>query len=62
MSIKDKPKKKVEPTFTREELIAAAESFGVMPEVMAGALFGIECATKAEAEKKIKEFLQKGVK
>lgn len=55
---KNKPK---EPTFSRAELIAAAESFGTRPEIMAGALYGVAEATKAEAETRLKKFLIKGV-
>lgn len=53
-----------EPVYSRDELIAAASSFGVKPEVVAGALrlAGKESMTKAEAERAIKRFLQRRVK
>ena len=49
--------------YSRSELIAAASSFGVKPEVMAGALklAGKDTMTKAEAEKAIKDFLKRKV-
>jgi len=51
--------------YSRSELIeAASSSFGVKPEVIAGALrlAGKESMTKAEAERAIKSFLQRRVK
>ncbi len=52
-----------EARYSRSELIAAASSFGVKPEVMAGALklAGKDTMTKAEAEKAIKDFLKRRV-
>lgn len=52
-----------EPVYSREELIAAASSFGVKPEVVAGALklAGKDTMTKAEAKKAIKAFLERKV-
>ncbi len=52
-----------ESVYSREELIAAAFSFGVKPEVMAGALrlAGKDSLTRAEAEKAIKAFLERKV-
>jgi len=52
-----------EPHYSRSELIAAASSFGVKPEVMAGALklAGKDTMTKAEAEKAVKDFLERKV-
>jgi len=52
-----------EARYSRSELIAAASSFGVKPEVMAGALklAGKDTMTKAEAEKAIKDFLERKV-
>ena len=52
-----------ESVYNRSELIAAASSFGVKPEVMAGALklTGKDTMTKAEAEKAIKDFLKRKV-
>lgn len=49
--------------YNRSELIAAASSFGVKPEVMAGALklAGKDVMTKAEAEKAVKNFLERKV-
>ena len=49
--------------YSRSELIAAASSFGVKPEVMAGALklAGKDTMTKAEAEKAVKDFLERKV-
>ena len=52
-----------EARYSRSELIAAASSFGVKPEVMVGALklTGKESMTKTEAEKAIKAFLERKV-
>ena len=52
-----------EPVYSRSELIAAASSFDVKPEVMAGALklAGKDTMTKAEAEKAVKDFLERKV-
>ena len=52
-----------EARYTRNELIAAASSFGVKPEVVAGALklAGKDTMTKTEAEKAIKDFLERKV-
>ncbi len=53
-----------EPLYNRSELIKAAPfSFGVKPEVVAGALkfTGKDSMTKAEAEKAIKNFLKRRV-
>ena len=49
--------------YSRSELIAAASSFGVKPEVVAGALklAGKDTMTKTEAEKAIKDFLKRKV-
>jgi len=49
--------------YSRSELIASASSFGVKPEVMAGALklAGKDTMTKAEAEKAVKDFLERKV-
>ena len=74
MSKKKEPDKKVtvpklelarrpEPQYSRGELIEAASSFGVKPEVVAGALkfAGKDSMTKTEAEKAIKVFLERKV-
>jgi len=52
-----------EACYNRSELITAASSFGVKPEVMAGALklAGKDTMTKAEAEKAIKLYLERKV-
>lgn|GEM_PF-1653318 len=52
-----------EPVYSRDELIAAASSFGVRSEVVAGALrlAGKDSMTRAEAEKAIKAFLERKV-
>lgn len=52
-----------ETVYSREELIDAASSFGVKPEVVAGALrlAGKDTMTKTEAEKAIKDFLKRKV-
>jgi len=52
-----------EARYGRSELIEAASSFGVKPEVVAGALklAGKESMTKAEAGKAIKAFLERKV-
>jgi len=53
----------VESKYSKEELLASASAFGVMPEVMAGALklAGKDIMTKAEAEKAVKDFLERKV-
>lgn len=52
-----------ESVYNRNELIAAASSFGVKPEVIAGALklAGKDKMTKSEAEKAIKLYLERKV-
>ena len=52
-----------EARYSRSELITAASSFGVKPEVVAGALklAGKESMTRAEAGKAIKAFLERKV-
>ena len=52
-----------ESVYNRNELIAAASSFGVKPEVMAGALklAGKDTMTKSETEKAIKLYLERKV-
>jgi len=49
--------------YSRSELIEAAYSFGVKPEVVAGALklAGKDKMTKSEAEKAIKLYLERKV-
>ena len=63
---KKKPDKTVETpesVYNRSELIDASFSFGVKPEVMAGALklAGKDMMTKSEAEKAIKLYLERKV-
>ena len=52
-----------EARYSRSELIEAAFSFGVKPEIVAGAakLVGKDKMTKAEAEKAIIAFLERKV-
>jgi len=52
-----------EARYSRSELIEAALSFGVKPEIVAGAakLVGKDKMTKAEAEKAIKLYLERKV-
>jgi len=52
-----------EARYGRNELIDAASSFDVKPEVVAGALklAGKDTMTKTEAEKAIKDFLKRKV-
>ncbi len=52
-----------ESLYSRNELIGAASSFGVKPEVMAGALklAGKNEMTKTEAERAVKRFLERKV-
>jgi hypothetical protein len=54
---------KTDPVYSRDELIAAASSFGVRPEVVAGALrlAGKDAMTRAEAQVAIAKFLQRRV-
>lgn len=55
--------KETEPKYSREELISAASSFGVKPEVVAGALHlaGKDAMTRKEAEAAIKKFRERKV-
>ena len=55
--------KQDESVYSRDELLAAAVSFGVKPEVVAGAmrLAGKNAMTRAEAEAAIKTFLERMV-
>ncbi len=55
--------KQPESLYSRNELIGAAVSFGVKPEVMAGALklTGKDEMTKEEAKKVIRKFLERKV-
>jgi len=57
------PREQKEPVYSRDELIAAAFSFGVKPEVVAGAmrLAGKDSMTRAEAERAIRKFLERKV-
>ena len=52
-----------EACYSRSELLAVASSFGVKPEVMAGALKIVakDYMTKAEAKEAIKKFLERKV-
>ena len=52
-----------ESLYSRNELIVAASSFGVKPEVMVGALrlAGKDEMTKAEAKSAVKRFLERKV-
>lgn len=71
MSKKEEPDRMIRTTtvqqpkarYSRGELIVSASSFGVKPEVMAGALklAGKDTMTKAEAEKAVKDFLERKV-
>jgi hypothetical protein len=47
---------------SKSDLIANAAAFGIKPEIMVGALYGVTEASKEEASKRIKAFLSKGVK
>ncbi len=59
----DAVRKQPDAVYSRSELIAAASSFGVKPEVVAGALKMVakDCMTKAEAKEAIKKFLERKV-
>ena len=59
----DKTVETPESVYNRSELIEAALSFGVKPEIVAGALklAGKDTMTKAEAEKAVKDFLERKV-
>jgi hypothetical protein len=47
--------------YEKAYLIANAAVFNTSPEIMAGALYGVDKATKAEAERRLKEFKTKKV-
>ena len=53
----------VESKYSKEELLNNASAFGVMPEVIAGALAltGKDEMTRQEAEEAIKRFLERKV-
>lgn len=56
-------KKVTEPVFSVDELRAHSNAlFGVQPEIVTGALFGLSEATKTEAQKRIDNFLKREVK
>ena len=59
----DKTVETPESVYSRSELIEAALSFGVKPEIVAGAtkLAGKDKMTKSEAEKAIKLYLERKV-
>lgn len=48
------------PKFTKAELLDAAEAFGVTREFLAGALYGVEEATREEAESLAEKYKTKG--
>jgi hypothetical protein len=51
------------PVFKKADLVENAPAvFGVSPEMMAGALYSVEEATKAEAQALLDKFKTKGVK
>jgi len=58
-----KKKESNEPVYSRDELIASAPSFGVKPEVVAGALrlAGKDAMTRCEAEEAVRKFLRRKV-
>lgn len=49
-------KKEKAPVFTKAELLDAYHVFGVSREFLAGALHGVEEATKEQAEKLVGDF------
>lgn len=57
------PKSAAESKYSRGELLQAAASFGVKPEIVAGALrlTGKDEMTKAEAQAAVKKFLERKV-
>lgn len=63
MSKKTKKVNVHETKYSRSEIIGAASSFGVMPEVMAGALrlANKDELTRSEAEEAIKAFKERKV-
>jgi len=60
---RSKARSKPEATYGRDELIAAASSFGATPEAMAGAvrLAGRGRLSRREAEKALKRYLERQV-
>lgn len=56
-------KKQSDAIYSRSELIEAASSFGVKPEIMAGAfrLAGKDEMTRGEAQAAVKRFLERKV-
>lgn len=58
-----KKKESNEPVYSRDELITAAYSFGVKPEIMAGAikLAGKDKMTRSEADQAVKRFRERKV-
>lgn len=63
MAKRAKEAEPIESVYSREELMASAQAFGVAPEVVAGALrlAGRDHMTRAEAEAAIKRFLERKV-
>jgi len=62
--IQEPIQKAVEQLYSREELMANVQAiFGVMPEILAGALHGNKAQelTKSEIQKRIKNFLERRV-
>lgn len=59
----DAVRKQPDAVYSRSELIAAASSFGVKPEVIAGALklAGKDNMTKEEAKRAIKKYMERKV-
>jgi hypothetical protein len=57
MARKQQPKEA--PVFAKSDLIAAADYFGVQPEIVAGALHDKEEATNEETKNLIKAYLTK---
>jgi hypothetical protein len=57
------PKSGPEPLYTRDEILAAASAFGTSPHIVAGALrlTDKQEMTRAEAERLIKDFLNRKV-
>lgn len=64
MSSKEKTTKIQETKYSRSEIIGAASSFGVMPELLAGALSLVKGDefTRKEVEKAIDSFKKRKVK
>lgn len=59
MAVKRKAKpKEAAPVFKKADLLEAAEYFGVSREILAGALYGVEEATREEVKELVDKYMK----